>query len=77
MRWAAIIVAVWGLVLAGSWWWGIRTGTPTAREQTTVAQARPYVDEAVARVAVAAAGDPRTVVAVGPFETTTRAARTR
>jgi len=26
------------------------------------------VDEAVARVAVAAAGDPRTVVAVGPFE---------
>ncbi len=68
MRWAAIIAAVWALLLAGFWWWGIRTATPTAREQTTVAQARPYVDEAAARVAVAAGSRPDTVVAIGPFE---------
>jgi hypothetical protein len=68
LRWAAVIVTAWALVLAGFWWWGVRTATPTAREQTTVAQARPFVDEAVARVAMAAAADPGAVVAIGPFE---------
>jgi hypothetical protein len=45
-----------------------RRGDPTARDLTTVAAARPYVDEAVARVASAAAADGQAVVAISAFE---------
>jgi hypothetical protein len=58
---------VWLLVLAGSAWWGMAHREPTDREQTTVGEAQPFVDEAIARVAatVSAGGG---VVAVSPFE---------
>jgi hypothetical protein len=59
---------VWVAVLAGSALFALRTGSPTAREQTSVAQARPVVDEAVARIASAAAADGAAVVAVSSFE---------
>jgi hypothetical protein len=56
------------VVLVGSAAYAWHRPTPTDREQTTVAQARPVVDEAVARLAVAASADGAAVVAVSEFE---------
>ncbi len=58
----------WGVVLALGVVWSIRTGEPTARDQTTVAQARPTVDEATANIARAATAGGRTVVAISGFD---------
>ena len=58
----------WGLVLAGGVVWSVYQGKPTAREQTTVAQAKPTVDRAVAEVVSAAAGAGRAVVAISGFD---------
>ena len=66
-RWFTIIGAVWLTVLLGAGWWGVTRPEPTDREQTTVAQAQPFADEAIARVAAAVTADRASVVAVSPF----------
>lgn len=67
-RWFAIVAGAWLLVLAVSAWWGLTHPSPTERDQTTVAQARGVVDEAIARVAAAVTADGSGVVAVSGFE---------
>lgn len=67
-RWLVVITVVWLLVLGVAGFIAARKGDPTARDLTTVAAARPYVDEAVARVADAATADGQAVVAVSAFE---------
>jgi hypothetical protein len=48
------VAAVWGLVLATTGIWYSLHGRHTAREQTTIAQAQPVVDEAITEVVRAA-----------------------
>lgn len=67
-RWFAVIAGVWLVVIAISAWWGLTHPEPTDRDQTTVAAARPVVDEAIARVARAVVADGGGVVAVSGFE---------
>src|SRR5690606_16210119 len=67
-RWFAVLTGVWLVVIAVSAWWGLTHPEPTERDQTTVAAARPVVDEAIARVARAVMADGRGVVAVSGFE---------
>jgi hypothetical protein len=64
----AIIGAAWVLIIGVSAWFGFADPVATDREQTTVAQAQPVVDEAIARVAAAVASDDSAVVAVSGFE---------
>jgi hypothetical protein len=63
-----IVTLVWVAVLAAGVAYAARFAAPTSRDQTTVEQARPTVDEAVARVATAAASGGGAVVAISPFE---------
>lgn len=63
-----VATVVWGVVLAVGVLWSVRSGEPTAREQTTVAQALPTVDRAAAEVALAALADGHSVVAVSGFD---------
>jgi hypothetical protein len=67
-RWLVVAVVAWGVALAAGVWWAADTGAPTAREQTTVAQALPIVDEATANIAQAATADGRAVVAISGFD---------
>jgi hypothetical protein len=67
-RWMVVLTVVWILILAVAAAFAIRGGGVTARDQTTVAAARPYVDEAVARVASAVGRDGQAVVAISAFE---------
>lgn len=64
-RWLAAVAAVWALVVVGFGYASAGRDEATAREQTSVADARPAVDRAVSGL-VAAAG-PGAVVAVSPF----------
>jgi hypothetical protein len=64
----AVVAGVWLAILAVSAWVGFARPTPTERDQTTVAAARPVVDEAIARVAAAVADDGTGVVAISGFE---------
>lgn len=64
-RWLGIAVAVWVLVLGVGAYADARRGQPTAPEQTTLAQARVDVDEALAQVVVAAGPD--TVAALSGY----------
>jgi hypothetical protein len=66
--WLVAFVLAWTLVLAGGIAWSVRRGTPTAREQTTVAQAVPVVDAATVGLVVAATADGLAAVAVSGFE---------
>ena len=63
-----IFTVGWVLVLAGSAGYGFLNAAPTDREQTTVAQAKPVADEAVARLATAASADGAAAVAISGFE---------
>jgi hypothetical protein len=65
--WLAAAVLVWLVVLVGGIGWAVSRGGPTAREQTTVADARPVVDRAVAQIADAATGDGHAVAAISGF----------
>jgi hypothetical protein len=56
-RWLAVAAVVWALVLGVTAYVAARSGPPTAREQTTLAQARDRVDQALAAVATAAGPD--------------------
>jgi hypothetical protein len=67
-RWFAVVAGAWLAILAVSAWVGFAQPTATERDQTTVAAARPVVDEAIARVAAAVAADGSGVVAVSGFE---------
>lgn len=67
-RWLVILAVGWVAVLAGSAVFAFRHPNPTARDQTSVEQARPTVDEAVARIAAAAAADGGAAVALSSFE---------
>jgi hypothetical protein len=51
------VAVVWAVVLGGTAYVAARSGPPTAREQTTLAQARDRVDQALAAVATAAGPD--------------------
>ena len=62
------IAIVWGVLLAVGIGWALVRGGPTAREQTTVAQALPVVDQAVVRIANAATADGQAVAAISGFE---------
>lgn len=63
-----VLVAVWAVVLATAGGWAMINGAPTAREQTSIGQARPVVDTAVARLASAAgAAGTTTVIAISGF----------
>src|SRR5262245_12522739 len=66
--WIVAVVVAWTALLAGGIVWAVRRGEPTAREQTTVAQARPVVDRAAAQLATAAGSDGLAVVAISGFE---------
>jgi hypothetical protein len=72
-RWFVVITVAWVLILVGTAGWAIVHGRPTAREQTTINQALPAVDEATARLARAAdpsagPGGAASVVAVSGFD---------
>jgi hypothetical protein len=66
--WLVAFFLAWTLILAGGIVWSVRRGTPTAREQTTVAQAVPVVDVATVRLVAAAAADGLAAVALSGFE---------
>jgi hypothetical protein len=67
-RWLLIIVSAWALVLIVGIGFAILYGRPTDREQTTVAAAQPYADDAAARIAQAAEADGQAVAVVSGFE---------
>src|SRR5258705_6406552 len=48
--WLVAVVVTWGLLLAGGIGLAVSRGGPTDREQTTVAEALPTVDQAAERV---------------------------
>jgi hypothetical protein len=65
-RLAIALIVAWSLLLIVGGVWYSRTGAPTERDQTTIAQARPVVDRAVEAVLQAAGSDP--VPAASGFE---------
>ena len=67
-RLVIVLAVAWVLVLLGTGVWYSFHGSPTVREQTTIAQAQPRVDEAVSRVLAAAGTGP--VPAVSGYEKT-------
>jgi hypothetical protein len=67
--WIAIAAAAWAVALVVAGIFAARNGEPTVREQTTIVDALPTLDRAVAAVVQAAAG-PRVAVAVGGYERT-------
>jgi hypothetical protein len=62
-RWLLVAVLAWALAVGGTALWSTFHDAPTAREQTTVAQALPTVDAAIADV-VTAADPTRSVAAI-------------
>lgn len=67
-RLVTVLVVAWVLALVGAGVWYSFHGSPTVREQTTIASAQPRVDEAVGRVLAAAGTGP--VPAVSGYEKT-------
>jgi hypothetical protein len=67
-RWFVVVGGVWLVAIAGSAMYGLSHPSPTVREETTVAGARPVVDQAIARVASAVAADGSAVLAVSSFD---------
>jgi hypothetical protein len=61
-RWLLVATIAWVLVIAGLAYYSLRTGRPTAREQTSIGSALPVVDAALGDIA--AALDPATTVPV-------------
>lgn len=64
-RQLVLVAVVWAVVVLVAGYLATRTGAATAREQTSVAQARPAVDRAVTDLLAAAGAD--VVVAPSPF----------
>jgi hypothetical protein len=67
--WVTVGLVVWAVFLVAAGAWSARNGEPTVREQTTIVEALPTVDRALAVVVTAATG-PRAVVGVGGYEQT-------
>jgi hypothetical protein len=67
--WITIGAALWAVLLVAAATWSAEHGKPTVREQTTIVEALPTLDKAVAAVVTAAVG-PRAVVGVGGYERT-------
>src|SRR5688572_12748507 len=63
-RWIVVIVVVWCVLLAAGVGWAIATGGPTAREQSTVAEALPVVDRATAELVRSISDDGQAVAAI-------------
>jgi hypothetical protein len=63
-----ITVVVWTVLLGAGAGWALARGGPTAREQTTVADALPVVDRAAAQIASAASVDGQAVAAISGFD---------
>ena len=66
--WVVTVVVVWVVALAATGGWALAKGAPTAREQTTVTDALPVVDRAVALIAGAAGVDGQAVAAISGFD---------
>jgi hypothetical protein len=66
-RWLLVASIAWAVLLAGLAVYAVRRGAPTVRAQTSVAEALPTVDRAIAEVATAAA-TAGAVVQVGGYE---------
>ncbi len=66
--WLIAGVVVWVVVLAAGIGWAVSRGEPTGRDQTTVAQALPVVDRAVAEIVGAATMDGNAVAAISGFD---------
>jgi hypothetical protein len=67
-RWLVLVAAVWALILIAGIGWSVVHGRPTDREQTTVAAAEPYANDAAARIATAAQADGQAVAVVSGFD---------
>ena len=67
-RWIVVLTVAWVVVLAAGIGWAVARGEPTAREQTTVAEAQPVVERAVAEIASAASADGQAVVAISGLQ---------
>ncbi len=67
--WITVGLAAWAVFLVAAGAWSARNGKPTVREQTTIVEALPTVDRALAAVVAAAVG-PRAVVGVGGYDKT-------
>lgn len=68
-RWIIAGVAAWAVIVAGLALYSYRTGRPTAREQTTIAEALPTVDAALGRIH-AALDQGSSVTALGGYRRT-------
>jgi hypothetical protein len=66
--WLIAFTLVWVLVLAGGIAWSVQRGTPTAREQTTVAQAVPVVNVVTTQLVAAATADGLAAAAISGLE---------
>jgi hypothetical protein len=66
-RWIVAVGIAWTVVLVALGGWAVLHSSVTDREQTTVAQAVPTVNRAVADLASASTVDGQAVVAVGDF----------
>lgn len=73
-RWIIAGVIAWALVIAGFGYYSYRNDPPTARDQTTIADALPTMDEALGRIF--AALDPAgSVSSLGGYTRTERSCR--
>ncbi len=63
-----IFTVAWIIVLVGGALWAIGRNDPTAREQTTVAQAAPVVDRATAAIAGAVVADRQGAASISGFD---------
>jgi hypothetical protein len=66
--WVLLVVLAWIVILVAGAGWALTRGGPTAREQTTVAQAQPVVDEAARLIFAAATSDGHAAAAVSGFD---------
>lgn len=66
-RWLLVATVAWAVLLAVLAVYAVRRGPPTVRPQTSVAQALPTVDRAIADVATVAA-ETGAVVQIGGYE---------
>src|SRR4051794_11678052 len=65
--WLLVATLGWAVLLAGLAVYAVRRGEPTVRAETSVAEALPTVDRAIAEVATAAA-TAGAVVQIGGYE---------
>lgn len=66
-HWLLVVTVAWAVLLAALAVYAVRRGKPTVRAETTIAQALPTVDRAIAEVATTAAAA-GAVVQIGGYE---------